>query len=104
MEINIFWSKFAENKLEEIFKYYSETVSPIFAKKFVFEIINATLILRSKPLIGQKEELLKNRSEEFRYLIHKNYKIIYMVRLNENRIDIIHIFDTRQNPTKIKNL
>jgi len=38
--------------------------------------------------IRPKEELLKNRLEEFRYLVYKNYKIIYWVNTIKNRVDV----------------
>jgi hypothetical protein len=53
-------------------------------------------------MIGQIEELLIDREQSFRYLVHKNYKIIYWINLIKNRIEIVDVFDTRQNPEKIK--
>ena len=35
------------------------------------------------------------------YLIYKNYKIIYLVTLEKNIIEIFDVFDTRQNPVKM---
>jgi plasmid stabilization system protein ParE len=37
----------------------------------------------------------------FRYMIYKNHKIIYLVNLEENLIEIYDVFDTRQNPIKM---
>jgi hypothetical protein len=54
------------------------------------------------PLIGQKEELLKQREIHYRYLIFKNYKLIYSVDMENGFIKIADVFDTRQNPPKIK--
>ena len=61
-----------------------------------------TLKLKIQPRIGQEEEILKSRKQEFRYLVYKNYKVIYWINEKENRIEINDVFDTRQNPTKIK--
>ena len=58
--------------------------------------------LKKYPTIGQEEELLENDSREFRYLVFKNYKIIYLVNMVKNQIEIFDVFDTRQNPIKIK--
>ena len=57
--------------------------------------------MRNQPEIGQREELLIDREQEFRYLICENYKVIYLVNSPENRIEITDVFDTRQNPVKI---
>jgi len=46
--------------------------------------------------------LLKDRKQTFRYLVYKNYKIIYWVNQVKNHIEITDVFDERQNPTKVK--
>jgi len=55
--------------------------------------------LHSNPLAGQKEELLINNTEEYRYLVESNYKILYWKA--ENIIVIASVFDCRQNPEKV---
>ena len=35
-------------------------------------------------------------------VLSQNYKIIYWINEEKNRIEIVDIFDTRQNPLKIK--
>lgn len=70
------------------------------AKNLVNGIYNETLKLKIQSRIGQEEEFLKNRKQEFRYLVYKNYKVIYRINERENRIEINDVFDTRQNPTK----
>nr|WP_264554426.1 hypothetical protein [Flavobacterium sp. N1861] len=54
------------------------------------------------PEIGQEESLLKQRSVHYRYLVFKNYKIIYSIDNEKGFIKIADVFDTRQNPLKIK--
>jgi plasmid stabilization system protein ParE len=102
MELEVYWTQFAQDKLSEIYDYYEITASSRIARNLVTGIIDQTINLGKNPNIGQKEELLKNRPEEFRYLVYKNYKIIYWINTIKNRIDIISVFDTRQNPEKIE--
>lgn len=71
-------------------------------KGIVDQIVFEVEILKSKPRIGQKEELLHQRPEEFRYLLSGNYKIIYWIAKTE--LVIAMVFDSRQNPTKLKRL
>ncbi|MFN3640896.1 MAG: type II toxin-antitoxin system RelE/ParE family toxin [Flavobacterium sp.] len=71
------------------------------ARKIIIGIIDATINLDKNPEIGQIEELLKNRPQNFRYLIYTNYKIIYWYDKDKNRIVIANVFDTRQNPQKL---
>ena len=100
MGLKIYWTDFSKRELHQIFEYYKETASVRIAKKLVLEITQVVLKLQKQPNIGQREELLLKRKEEFRYLVHKNYKVFYWLNKDEYRIEITDIFDTRQNPAK----
>lgn len=102
MELEIYWTSFSEKELENIFEYHLIKANYRIAKKLVDGIYHETLTLKKQSTIGQIEELLKERKENFRYLVYKNYKIIYWLNVREHRIEITDVFDTRQNPTKIK--
>jgi len=102
MELKIYWTDFAKNELQSIFDFYKLRASINIARKLVIGISEAVLNLSNQPNIGQKEELLANRPEEFRYLVYKNYKIIYLVNSEQHRFEIVDVFDTRQNPVKMK--
>ncbi len=101
MELKIYWTNFAKSELRKIFNYYKEEADLEIAKKLVNNIVKSTLKLSNQPYIGVKEPLLEDRKQEFRYLVHKNYKIIYWYNKEKSRIDIADVFDTRQNPIKI---
>ncbi|MCX6279012.1 MAG: type II toxin-antitoxin system RelE/ParE family toxin [Bacteroidetes bacterium] len=102
MEIKIDWSELAENQLKDIYDYYSLEASSGIGKKIINRIMKRVEILYKNPLSGQKEELLADYPEEFRYLVESNYKIIYW---KENElITIASVFDCRQNPEKMKNI
>ena len=98
MTLKIIWSVFAETQLDEIYEYYEKNASPRVAKKLVKGIINEPKKLIKTPLIGQEEELLKHRETEYRYLVFKNYKLIYSVDIQNGFIKIADVFDTRENP------
>ncbi|SFD05659.1 type II toxin-antitoxin system RelE/ParE family toxin [Algibacter pectinivorans] len=102
MTLKILWSEFAETQLDEIYDYYKKEASTRIAKKIVKGIINEPKKLIKTPLIGQEEELLKQREIRYRYLVFKNYKLIYSVDKENGFIKIADVFDTRQNPPKIK--
>ncbi len=104
MDLTIYWTRFAENKLDDIFDYYKTKAGISVTLKLINGIIDKTIVLNKHPNIGQKEELLADRTQNFRYLVYKNYKIIYWVNVNKNRIEIANVFNTRQNPVKIKNI
>lgn len=101
MELKIFWTDFSKKQLRKIFSFYYENASLRVAQELTIGIIEKTFILSTRPKVGQKEELLKDRKQEFRYIVFKNYKIIYWINYQNNQIEISDIFDTRQNPTKM---
>jgi plasmid stabilization system protein ParE len=103
MEINfrILWSDFAINQLKDIFDYHLIKATRNIAQRLIQKIIDATIILENIPGSGRKEDLLEARSQEFRFIIVKNYKIIYWVDYEFGIINISMVFDTRQNPKQI---
>ena len=102
--MKIVWSKFAETQLDKIYKYYENKAGPKIAKKIIKGIISEPKKLIKAPLIGPKEELLLQREFVYRYLIYKNYKLIYSIDTKNRFIKIADVFDTRQNPIKIKRI
>ena len=102
MGFKIIWSDFAETELDKIFEYYVENASLKVAKNIIEKIISEPNKIISHPEITQVEELLLDRENNYRYLICDNYKIIYSIYSDQKLIMIADVFDTRQNPTKIK--
>lgn len=102
MVMKTIWSEFAENQLDGIYEYYERKAGPRIAKKLLKGIINESEKLIKTPLIGQEEEFLKERKINYRYLVYKNYKLIYFVDIENGFVKIADVFDTRQNPPKLK--
>ncbi|WP_395050910.1 type II toxin-antitoxin system RelE/ParE family toxin [Flavobacterium sp.] len=102
MELKLNWTEYSKNELRKIFLYYKSKSNLKIAKNKVEEISKQVLILEKYPFLGQKEELLSGRKQEFRYFLHSNHKIIYYVDLEINLVEIVDIFDCRQEPLKIK--
>lgn len=102
MKFKVVWSDFAVGQLDAIYEYYKRNASENVALKIAQSIIISSEKLTSNPEIGQIEELLQNRKQEYRYLVTTNYKIIYSIDKVNHRIKIADVFDTRQNPIKIE--
>lgn len=102
MEVKVLWTETALNNLEDIFEFYKYKESVSIARNLVKEIVQSTLRLQKSPYIGRKENLLAQRKHEYRFILERNYKIIYWIE--DNYIKIAAIFDSRQNPEKIKQL
>ncbi|MEP0710396.1 type II toxin-antitoxin system RelE/ParE family toxin [Algoriphagus sp.] len=99
MELKVIWSEFAEQKLDDIFENYLKNASFSVASKLLVGILNAPQSLVKTPLIGQEEWWLEDREIKYRYLLFKNYKLIYSVDIENRVIKIADVFDTRINPS-----
>jgi len=97
--MKIVWTVFASHELKKIYKFYAKKAGPIIAKKIRSEIFSTTKQLIQFPLSGPTELSLETIGEGHRYLVIRNYKIIYK-KVKEG-ILITDIFDTRQDPLKI---
>lgn len=79
MELEVYWLDFAKNKLEVIYEYFSIKANKNIDRRLIIGIVNTTIGNQNHPEIGQIELNLKHREKEFRYLVYKNYKIVYWV-------------------------
>jgi plasmid stabilization system protein ParE len=99
--LKVFWTAFAEEQLRNIHSFYSSEASVNIAQNLILGILDASEVLSKNPELGREEHLIKHPSRTFRYLIHKNYKIINWVNAEKKIIEILDVFDTRQNPKKL---
>ena len=77
-----------------------EEVSPEKIKEIRDRILSKADMLLNNPFIGQEEEYLLHVGLSHRRIIEGNYKIIY--RVEDQFIFITDIFDSRQDPDKMK--
>lgn len=98
----VYWTDFAKSELKNIFDYHKEKVSLKIAHQIAKQISEKANGLSGFPELGALEELLKERAQSFRYIISTNYKIIYWINKDKSRIEVVDVFDTRQNPIKLK--
>lgn len=97
-KIEIYWTAQAKSDLKYIFEWIKENSQSV---ETATKIRNS-IVAKSKDIHFveqyQPDEFL---GEPFRRMIEGNYKIIYEV-VNSKKIKIVIIFDTRQNPIKLK--
>ena len=91
------WVQQARDSLREIYKFYEATAGKNIADKIRKDIYLETQYLLIFPTIGQKEE-----GTRYRYILKRHCKIFYSIR--ENCIFIELIWDTRRNPTVLRQL
>lgn len=99
--MRILWSDLAKAQLKEIFRYYKEVAGVKVARSIKNKIIKKPSLLIKQPEMGQLEDNPMVANRGYRYLVDGKYKIVYKV-YSEKEILIATVFDTRQNPTKLK--
>jgi plasmid stabilization system protein ParE len=62
MELTIFWTQFAKDKLNDIIEHYKIKVNFNIASKLADSKVDHTASLENQPYIGQKKTLLLDRS------------------------------------------
>ena len=102
MGLSVYWTDFAKSQLRNIYNYHKQKVSSRIALQISKQIFDKAEYLSDFPRIGAIEELLKDRTQGFRYIISTNYKIIYWLNSEKHRIEIFDVFDVRQNPKKME--
>jgi len=94
----VIWSDRAWKDLEKIFDFIAKN-SRTEAQKQIFRIIDRANQLSTHPLSGTVQPDI-DPVLQARYLVQDNYKIIYFV--DEVRVVVDTVFDTRQDPKKLK--
>ena len=98
--MNLVYTEQAIISMEEALEFIAPKVSSEKLVKIRNRILDAADTLLLQPQLGQKEPYLEHLSLEHRRLIEGNYKIIY--RVIGEYIYITDIFDSRQDPDKMK--
>jgi len=101
--MEIMWQPKAEQRLKEIYSFYREK-SRSAANKLLVDIKNAVFPLAQFPQMAALEPYLSDLPVSFRSLVVRdNYKIIYFIDEDKDIINIVTIWDCRQDDKKLKN-
>lgn len=98
MVSEIVWSKQAEEQFTEILLYFHFKDEDGYAFRLLEKITHTTGLLLTHPYLGFIDPWLISSSKRYRSLIEGHYKITYYIE--NDRIWIAAIFDTRQSPEK----
>jgi toxin YoeB len=89
------WSDLAKAEVREIYNYWRKrTLSYSYSRKLRVRFVNASKSILQRPFQGTLSS-----TENVRYVIIGAYKMFYLV--NNFKIVILSVFDTRQDPDKI---
>jgi len=98
--VNVIWTRSALRELQDIYEYYLENVSLQMAENIRKNVLASSKQLGQNPFSGIAERKLSDGNKEYRSVIRGHYKIIY--RIENDDLKIVDVFDTRQNPPKLK--
>jgi len=95
MARRIIWSKRAQTDRKSIFSYWNNrNKSNFYSKKLNKLFVKATELIAIYPQIGRT-----TTTEKIRVKFVNHFALIY--EYSETQLDILAIFDTRQNPKKL---
>ena len=97
MRYDVFWLANAKAKLSNIYKFILDNWNIRIADEFINKLKYKLQILSYFPHIGQKS--LKKKDVR-KYIISEQINLFY--KIEKNKIIILTLFDTRQNPDKLK--
>ena len=98
MSYTVLFTETAKNDLREIAFYIADqSKEPEITKAFVLELRGTCNRLTELPSQGAlpKDRIL--RSMGYRYLSHKGYLLFYLVHEQESAVDIMAIFQEKQD-------
>ncbi|MFM7428413.1 MAG: type II toxin-antitoxin system RelE/ParE family toxin [Flammeovirgaceae bacterium] len=100
--MKLVYSTYASEQLENILYFLTNEQGVSFEKAFEIrqKILDKADLLLVNPKLGQEDEYFDKLLLQHRRLIVGTYKIIYLIE--EDTIYIVDIFDTRQDPKKMK--
>ncbi|MGB0917184.1 MAG: type II toxin-antitoxin system RelE/ParE family toxin [Flavobacteriales bacterium] len=98
--MNVIWTRSALDELKGIYDYYLENVSFQMAENIRMSVLASTKQLAENPLSGVVERKLGGSGKDYRSVVRGRYKVIY--RIDADELKIVDVFDTRQNPPKLK--
>ena len=97
MAKNIIWSPAAESDLKSVLSYLDEKWSVLVVNQFINKVDSFVSLIAEEPklfpIINKKHNVRK-------CVLTKQNTLFY--RENKDSIDIIRLFDTRQDPKKLK--
>lgn len=101
---NLFWTQRALGDFAKINSFNEQLLGNEKSYEVTENIVQKILLLVNPAFdyttIGSPDEAFSTYKREYRKLIESHYKITY--RIGKDKIYIMRIFDTRQNPHKNK--
>jgi plasmid stabilization system protein ParE len=99
MKREIIFSKNAEKSLINLLEYLEFKWSIKVREKFILKLDKLIYLIQNDPEVFPKSQINKS---QYRCVMSKQTTIYY--RYNAKEVRVLSLFDTRQNPSKIKKI
>ncbi|CAN5145600.1 type II toxin-antitoxin system RelE/ParE family toxin [soil metagenome] len=99
MTYSVIWTAYASVQLTIVYDFAAQ-LSESFADRLLDDIDARVQQLLKFPFSGGIEDSFSAFSNEYRYVVCGYCKVIY--RVEDTAVVIINVFDTRQDPQKMK--
>ena len=96
MALKVIWSPAAESDLDNILDYLNENWSKRVVIKFINKVEDTVTLLAEDPNLFP---LINNKLKVRKCVLTNQNTIFY--RATKSQIEIIRVFDTRQDPKKL---
>lgn len=96
MESKVIWSPAAETDLEYVIEYLNENWSKRIVTKFINKVEDTITLIAEDPTLFP----LVNSKLNIRKCVLTNQNTIFY-RSNKSTVEIVRVFDTRQDPKKL---
>ncbi len=97
----VVWTVQAKDDLLEVFESLEKSLGWEHADTVTSRLVTKSFRLEQFPAMGPIEWRHSDRFKTVRYLVEGHYKIYYEIR--PDSVEILSVFDTRQNPERLRN-
>jgi len=97
----VVWTRQAKDDLLDVFEALENALGQDRADAMTSRIVTKSFRLEQFPAMGAVEWEHSDRFKTIRYLVEGHYKLYYEIRLDA--VEILSVFDTRQNPDRLRN-
>ncbi len=97
--MKVIWAQTALTELRNIYDHYLENVSYQMAENIRVSVLESARQIGINPMSGISETRFSEGLFVYRSVVRGHYKIIY--RIENDVVNIVDVFDTRQHPSKL---
>ena len=99
--MRVYWKDSAIADVDEIYEKLKFRRTKSSADKEIDKIFDKVDLLENFPEMGSVQENHNAEGLNVRYLVEGKHKILYQINASQGLVEILAVFDTRQDPSKM---